>query len=608
MKLNFIILLISIPALVFCQSETIQFKVDFKDRNKPSISISKKGGFETGIDFLLESIAPPLSFTIQKNEESLQTGQLTSKSSSIKWNPPVQNYLKENDKLKIKLTTKSNESYTVLTGIKKPEPTINKDQTSSPPEKEENSSSLEGVSISPKLDPKILNTSISSDDSTYKGLDKIEVSYCGIKKGNTIKIPKGKNTEGILIVVTDFNTIGYNLNISQEFKSYPTEVPDLLSVFTSNISFTNSSLKDIDANKVKYIEHAASIIGLSKQIDTFIENMKEENECYPEEIFKAKITELKKEITNKYGEDLNKLHKDYLSSESITTSEYDAFFKSHSKSKKSFSQFVLETQSKIDKLLNTKFRVHYPILNIEDNDFIELTLTQSPNKKDVKDSEKISQTISFPLKGGFKVDGGLGIFYSSTGSNKYNLVQKNENGELVNKILEDTINPHFGAMAMIHLYKRMGAITPTGSIGVGLNTQRDISILIGAGVLFGKKDRFTLSAGLSNTWVKEPSQIYFDEDVELPSNATENLQTIRKWKPGYFVSVSFSFLGKRDDDKLILFPTESTGDENNSESSDTENSSESSSGETEGDTSNTDAQSKLINNLQIFTGKVKGIK
>lgn len=205
------------------------------------------------------------------------------------------------------------------------------------------------------------------------------------------------------------------------------------------------------------------------------------------------------------------------------------------------------------KFRNYSFRYAYLIPQVQNKDEVVYTLNIHP--KDSTQSTGIRVTneqIHIPVRGGFKIDGSVGVFYSSLANQQYyarpdsfyTLAHNGHDSVLTkgNRVLPTQKNflGEFGAMALVHFYPRLSRIVNvafTGGVGVTFDKSPSPRGLVGGSIMFGKSNRLAISGGA----VLGPVQVLKSQFASPALYSQSSDFTETRVRVGGFLSLSYNF-------------------------------------------------------------------
>jgi len=363
--------------------------------------------------------------------------------------------------------------------------------------------------------------------------------------------------KGVVFLISDFNTLKYDITVGNTFSSNFTDVPGFFDqVFTLMAGGSTGNLASIDINP--FADVLAKIVRLNKDLKQYLNKKMLAADCGGLQKFAKERDAILKIIDSVFGSlQFDKSYQDLkqaaISQEQKKTPGYtsDDF---NTDVQKGFGltatpdAIVAETQGLLDVLTTTNFEYQYNVPQIQNADSIVFTLNIAPKANTNGSIHVTNQPLSIPIKGGFKVDFSTGVYYSSIRNEKYALQDVTQGDTLVigKKIVPDGGDKNgrsaVGINALAHITYRMGTVQPSLVLGLGSSLDLNYSLLIGAGVSIGRGNRIVLSGGLNYSSVKVLSDKYRDVTGQLLPQVKDvtSLDTYNKVRTGWFLGLTYS--------------------------------------------------------------------
>lgn len=189
-----------------------------------------------------------------------------------------------------------------------------------------------------------------------------------------------------------------------------------------------------------------------------------------------------------------------------------------------------------------------------DGDYIEFFAELNPVKVNSLLPIGFSKNfpVSVPVKGGLKVDFGVGPF-GSFGSGSRDEIYYTESIEGEDSVLlkqnsnKNVISP--GISAMMYFGARTGKTSRLAcafGVGAGFQSVEDVnfSLFLGPGLVMGKRERVMLSAGLSYLRVDRINSEQYALDGKYPSSLNISDVTSKVFRPSFFVSMVYNLTNR----------------------------------------------------------------
>lgn len=199
----------------------------------------------------------------------------------------------------------------------------------------------------------------------------------------------------------------------------------------------------------------------------------------------------------------------------------------------------------LDRLLRKKTTYEYVSAPIQgEEDYLEFDVAIK-SKRDMKDTFHVDNDKSFKyrqyINGGIRFDFSLGtVFDFGTTDEKYTLDQNNS----IKKMNNNRYNPTIAAM--FHASFRNSSDFAFGfTVGTSFNTNFSFNSLFpGVSILFGKRNKFILTAGPSFRLVDELKSNYQEGEI-LNNGITDEDLLVKNFKVGVFFGLSYNLTPKQ---------------------------------------------------------------
>jgi len=155
------------------------------------------------------------------------------------------------------------------------------------------------------------------------------------------------------------------------------------------------------------------------------------------------------------------------------------------------------------------------------------------------------EVASLLVGGGFTIGVSAGLSGSSAVDAEYGTVTDPDTGDEIVTRKGDEAAFGIGLDVMMHVYQRKpGDVNHTIALGMGVNQGGGLQILLGYGVMLGRKQRIIISSGAIGSEVRRLADGFEEGDV-LPAGAS--IPTEDKIVLGFYVGATFRFWapGKR---------------------------------------------------------------
>lgn len=239
------------------------------------------------------------------------------------------------------------------------------------------------------------------------------------------------------------------------------------------------------------------------------------------------------------------LHKEISSLNKEANSKLDdPQLKTYQNTLKDLNAETAKINQEIKKLFQVKLHNYLLPVDIdgENIDLVEIKVERT-NKLNPNTPKK-SYTYNIWIKGGIKIDISGGGFITSLKDDEYFTTNQMDNGTLKKKIFRKNDGDYdFGFGSMINISPRTGTwIKPTVNVGALFTANQKFQILGGGGLIFGKKERVVLHAGLAMGAVSRISK-NLNADGETLYDLGENGQvpTTEKFSFGHFFGLTYNF-------------------------------------------------------------------
>lgn len=189
-----------------------------------------------------------------------------------------------------------------------------------------------------------------------------------------------------------------------------------------------------------------------------------------------------------------------------------------------------------------------------DGDYIEFFAEINPVKVNSLLPIAFSKNfpVTIPVRGGLKVDFGVGPFGSfGSGSRDELYYGKEVSGEdsvtLQTNSNKNAITP--GISAMMYFGARTGKLSRLAcafGVGAGFKSTEDVnfSLFLGPGLVMGKRERVMISAGLSYHKVERINSNQYSVGGKYPSSLDINDVTSPVFRPSFFVSMVYNLTNR----------------------------------------------------------------
>jgi hypothetical protein len=192
-----------------------------------------------------------------------------------------------------------------------------------------------------------------------------------------------------------------------------------------------------------------------------------------------------------------------------------------------------------------------PIVAEKDIVIFKIEIKPQDGNPDFVSTDQTGFEYSIPVVGGWRSDFSTGLLFNFFLQDRsYSLDENKSDPELV-KIRENTLNSFVqpSVSAFLHIYKQsMKQIIPTVSLGIGLSASdlNKASYMAGIGILIKNKSNnsnLNVNAGLAMSQIDYLKGKYNIGDTYSKSNM-DDIITEKTYRPGLFVSLTFTFLTK----------------------------------------------------------------
>jgi hypothetical protein len=192
----------------------------------------------------------------------------------------------------------------------------------------------------------------------------------------------------------------------------------------------------------------------------------------------------------------------------------------------------------------------YNVPKVRNVDFLSFNINLKG--KDSSRNYKLNMTneqIHIPVKNGVRIDFTTGPFINYFSETIYSLhadtiFSKSKPDSAIHigsRIVsnERGRQAHFGISTMLQMYPRQWrSFSVAPAFGIGINTNKEISFLLGGGLVMGREKKLALNGGYSLNFVKELNQSA--NTVGEHVNEDYTLKTMMKVKEGWFVSLTYN--------------------------------------------------------------------
>jgi hypothetical protein len=365
---------------------------------------------------------------------------------------------------------------------------------------------------------------------------------------------------GVTFLIKDFNTLKYDITVSSEYENNFTDMPAMIkAVYTlmAPAGFVESAQTDSLLEELQL--ELSKIVKLNKDLKKYLEKKMQDDCINSDELEKAKM-EYDSTIRKAFGiapDDplvfttvYDRAKAAEIANGKVTNPNYD--FNKEIQDLYTLpvtpDSLVNETRKLVNFLFNTRFEYQYNVPKLENADAIVFTVNLKPKQGMTGSIYVVDQKIRVPIRYGMKVDFSTGLYYSSIRSNTYALKNVYDATKPDSLIGKDIVNEQGGekgrtggVTALMHVYPRLGSFQPAFTFGVGGSLDLNYSLLFGGSLLFGRENRFGLSAGLNFSSIKVISNKYYDNGVLIRQKPdVSTVDTYNKMKRGFFMSFTYS--------------------------------------------------------------------
>ena len=402
--------------------------------------------------------------------------------------------------------------------------------------------------------------------------------------------PKGDcGCKSLTFLVQDFNPKVYKFNLSKYYNIYNTQEPEL---WTKNLGLINTAQTTTTAQtsdtqifprSIEIEETLRRMARLYIDLETFID-AKNIDDCLSTIDFSEQKQNIldtighifayngnkSLNITRKYRE----LKSKYIYTNKITLNTFlDSFtYNIEGIGILNPDSLVTATQGLVNSLAAMKFEYQYNIPQLQNADEIVFKMEITSQEGQNGTIHMKNEEIIIPIKGGWKIDFSTGFYYSNFSNGAYSIADTTfiiENDTIDKKQIftDNSGNGTIGAIALMHVYPKLGNLKPALSVGIGASTNLNYSFLLGGSLILGRKNRIVLSGGYNYSNVKRLAKNYLqvDEKRLLPQEKTE-VSTYNKGKGGFFLSLTYS-LGLTKKSQEIQLPTQNNNQPTNNTNS-----------------------------------------
>ncbi len=257
------------------------------------------------------------------------------------------------------------------------------------------------------------------------------------------------------------------------------------------------------------------------------------------------------ELSNSHRQFLAKLDQAFIALKLCDCSTYSDYFNNLS------SSFRKDTSinNSINKLLlvyngfyNMNFSFTYNVPQVQNKDEIYFTLDIKP-KAGINQGLFIkNEEIHLPIRGGFKIDGSIGLFWDNFRNVNYSykpetqIIASNDTVHGYRVIGQNNnVRGEFGALALSHFYFRTGTgfnLGLSGGAGLTFASTPRPRYFLGGSFLFGKSSRAVLTTGIvfGETTQFKP---YVNYNSFVPTN-NDSDNTYKRLDSGLFISFTYN--------------------------------------------------------------------
>jgi hypothetical protein len=368
---------------------------------------------------------------------------------------------------------------------------------------------------------------------------------------------------GVVFLIRNFNTLLYDISVSNDFESSNTEAPELFNTVYKLIGTVGGAQSQAD-NELQ--TELSKLVKLNADLKRFLAKKMTDDGCsvtsqgYEKEKL-AIATIIQKEYNLKTS--LLKIDEKYESLKSkvikqntkpdkaYTTADFNKDLQETYSLPVTPDSIMRETKKVLNIIMTTKFEFQYNIPQLQNADQLNFTLNITPKTGTNGSIRVIKQPLSFPIRGGVKIDFSSGLYYSSISNEKYNLRDKIVGDTVQSK---EIVDQHFarngkstvGIMALMHIYPRLGSVQPAFTFGFGKSLDLNYSVLIGGSLMFGKGNRFGISGGFNFSSVQALAGKYYDDKgilIKSQPKSITSLDSYNKIRRGGFIGFSYSLWG-----------------------------------------------------------------
>jgi hypothetical protein len=378
-------------------------------------------------------------------------------------------------------------------------------------------------------------------DNTY------EITSLG-KPQNFLQYRRHKNgsNNGVLFLIKDFNINRYDITLTNEFQNNSADQPD---IFKTVFDIVANGLKvQSEGKTAPLILELAKINKLNTDLKAYFASVPD---CNASATDKAKDQILKVvkisfvtgddyAIDTKYqGYKADNIKKGQAGGKTFDEDAFNAGIKNDYNIIP--DTLVNQTKRLLQMLINTKYEYRYYVPQIQNADAITFTVNVKPKSGLGGTVNVVNQQIMVPIRGGLKVDFTTGVYYSTIRNEAYTLKANADSSHLL-IVPEGGTKGTIGITGLMHVYSRLGSVTPSFVLGAGKTLDLNYSLLTGIGVLFGTDNKFAISGGANFSNIKALSNKYLNDDgTKIPlSKSVTDISTYNVTRRAWFISFTYS--------------------------------------------------------------------
>jgi hypothetical protein len=398
------------------------------------------------------------------------------------------------------------------------------------------------------FDPKLINKKLKNDPYNlivFNPCGPDGPSYTIKSLGETKNFLRYRGHEngksnGVVFRIDDFNVPKYDITVTNQFNNTGTDAAPL---FQTVFDLVSKGAGTVSSDQPPLLVELSKFVKLNADLKKYLDSIPD---CGMSAVAVAKDTLLArtKRVFELKGSDLDitenyvKLKNQFLKQPNETEDTWN------SKTQKEYGviadTLVNQTKVLFNQAFKSSYQYEYIIPMIENADALSFTVNIKP-KSGNNGLTITNAPINIPIHGGLKVDFTTGIYYSSIRNNSYVLKASADSSHML-ITNEGKAKGTLGINALMHIYSRLGDVSPTAVLGVGKSIDLNYSFLLGAGIAFGHDDRFAISGGFNYSNIKTLSNKYIGSDgapLPLPKTATD-ITTYNVFKWGKFISFTYS--------------------------------------------------------------------